>query len=57
MRYLRSVPQVVVLLEEPCMCWWVFLKRLEALSSLPYDNTKETLAHFSGFFRYRSSCI
>jgi hypothetical protein len=45
------------LLEQPLTCWWVFLKRLEALSSLPYDNRKKTPAQFSGFFRYRSQFI
>jgi hypothetical protein len=54
LRYLRGVSQVCVFFEEPCMCWWVFLKRLEALSSLPYDNTKKTPVHFRGFFRSRS---
>jgi hypothetical protein len=34
-----------------------FLKRLEALYCLPYDSTKKTRAHFSGFFRYRSQLI
>jgi len=54
LEYLGSVSQVFIVLEQPRTFWWVFLKRLEALSSLPYDNKKKTPAHFSGFFRYRS---